>query len=204
MTNKQFTDVLVSSASGIFLGVVLFEILPEGVREIGAISTVVWFVAGILGWYILKRITHYFSEYSLAIVSALAFWSHSFLEGAVTALSFSISETVGVAVAAGMLLHLIPEFYAVVGLLKGEGISIKKSVWVDLGGIAVLFLSFGIIYLFLQGIQSDTLVPYEILSGGAFAYIGAASFLKRGRNVYTITGLLLGLGVIGLWRFLLK
>lgn len=199
-SDSKLTDILVSLAAGIFIGIVLFEIAPEGIKEIGFFSTIVWLIVGFVGWLLLKKLTNYFSKYSLAIVSALAFWFHSFLEGVVTALSFSVSQAVGLAVALGMILHLVPEFFGIVGLMKGEGVSLKKSVGVDLGGIAVLVISFLIIYFFIQGIRSESLVPLEVLSGGAFIYIGITSFSKREQDIMAIGGLLAGLLATFVWR----
>jgi len=203
MNRLPLENLLISAASGVFIGVVLIEILPEGINEIGITSTAIWFLLGVIIWSLLKRVTDFFSKNSLAIVSTLAFWFHSFLEGAITALSFSVSQSVGIAVAAGMILHLVPEFFAIVGILKGEGITVKKSVWIDVGGIVVLFTSFFLLYLFSQNIQSESLVPYEMLSGGAFTYIGSMSFLKilkRRKDKKAVVGLILGLVIVIVWR----
>lgn len=194
-------DFFVTIASGIFIGAVLFDIFPEVRAYLGISQSLLIIALGIILWVALKLITDSVTGSGFAIVSSLGFWFHSFLEGAVTALSFGIDTRIGVLVAIGMLLHLVPEFFAITAILRGEGVSVKKSVAVDFFGIAILFMSFFVIVYFVPGFTRTAASVLGALSGGAFLYIGTASFLKRARNIGNVIGLLLGLGVVFLWNF---
>ncbi len=197
-------DFFVCTASGLFIGAVVFDIFPEVSDELGQTKAFVFILIGLLIWHLLKLFTDYLSKNSLAIVSVLAFWFHSFLEGAVTALSFSFSIGTGLAVATGMILHLVPEFFAIVALMQGEGVSLKKSVLVDFGGIITLLISFTIVYFLLKEINESVLGILIAVSGGAFLYIGVVSFLKRAKNSWNIWGLLTGLLIIGIWNIFFR
>jgi zinc transporter ZupT len=193
-------DFFVTVASGIFIGAVAFDIASEVIKQLGVASGFIFISVGLIGWLILKILVDRLSRSGLAIVSALAFWFHSFLEGAVTALSFAVGIVTGLIVAAGMLLHLVPEFFAITAILKGEGVSTKRSASVDFIGIAILFVSFGLINFILHGLSAVILNQLAAVSGGAFLYIGAASFLKRPKTSLNFAGLLLGLAAAALWN----
>jgi zinc transporter ZupT len=195
-------NLLVALASGVFIGVVAFDILPEIVRELDVVAAAGLVAVGCLAWFVLKILADHFARSGLAVVSALAFWFHSLLEGTVTALSFAAGLAAGLIVVGGMLLHLFPEFFAITTVLKGEGVSTKRSVRVDIGGIAILVISFAVTRLVLSGSSTTGLAMLAAISGGAFLYIGVASFLKRPKNRTTIFGLLLGLVVVALWSVL--
>jgi len=194
----------VTVASGIFAGAVLFEILPEAARDNGWPLASALTLTGLVAWSVLKRITDYFSkQYGLAIVTAMAFWLHSGLEGTVTALSFSAGFYIGLSVAVGMFLHLLPEFLALLGILRGERVSTKGALAVQLVGVTVLLGSFGFVYRFV-GLTSDLVLPaFEAVGGGAFLYIAFSSFWKR-RSGTAVVGVAVGLVAIVLWRLIIK
>lgn len=197
-------DFFVTMAAGIFVGAVLFEIIPEVAKEISLFQSLIFLGLGVFIWSVLKAVTDLISKSGLAIVSSLAFIFHSFLEGSVTALSFSIDSRIGLIVAAGMFLHLLPEFFAIVNILQGEGVSLKKSVWVDIAGVITLIISFISIYLFLPSLDKQILSSLEAISGGAFLYIGIISFLKRAKSIWNVTGFISGTGISVLWRIVFK
>jgi len=203
MIHKLKQDIFVVIAAGIFIGAVIFDILPEVNKDLHLWPSLLLVVIGAGVWFGLKKLADAAGRSGLAVVAALAFWFHSALEGAVTALSFSASFTTGLIVAAGMVLHLVPEFFAITALLKGEGISTKRSVQVDLFSIAILIISFTGLTFWLPGFSESTLHVLASLSGGAFLYIGAASFLKRPKTIKNVVALGVGLIVAALWNFLI-
>ncbi len=204
VTRNKRKDFFAVLASGVFIGAVCFDILPEVTHELSIVSALGFVLLGFVLWLIFKVAADHFSRSGLAIVSSLAFWFHSFLEGAVTALSFAAGLATGLIVALGMLLHLVPEFFAITAVLKGEGVSAKRSVGVDIGGIAVLFASFAVMSLVIHGFSADVLDALAAISGGAFLYIGAASFLKRPKTKVNTGGLLLGLLAVAVWTAVFK
>lgn len=201
MRNRK-QDVFVVLAAGIFIGAVVFDILPEVSKDLHLWLSLTLVAIGAVVWLALKKIADAAGHSGLKVVSALAFWFHSFLEGAVTALSFSASVSAGLIVAAAMALHLVPEFFAITALLKGEGASTKRSVQVDVVGVVILLISFTGLAFWLPGFSGQTLHMLGALSGGAFLYIGAASFVKRPKTNANIGALCAGLVIAALWNLL--
>jgi len=192
-------NLFISIAAGIFIGAALFDILPELLPVFGLYQSLTLFITGFFVWFILKELTDRVSKSSFAIVSSLAFWLHSILEGTAVALSFGVSFTVGIMVAIGMLLHLIPEFLAIAAILKGEGVSTKRSVIVDLAGILFLAVSALTLTIFLKGFPHSAVQMLGGISGGSFIYIGLMSFLRRPKNAKNTLGFLIGLALVVLW-----
>lgn len=197
---KLSKDFLVTIGSGIFIGAVAFDIFPEVKEHLGYAKSLGGIFFGVAAWFLLKWLTDLVSESGFAIVSSFGFLFHSFLEGAVTAVIFGVDARLGLLVAFGMILHLVPEFFAIVAILRGEGVSLKKSVLVDLSGIAVLFLSFVFILFLLPDFARETLSLLVAVSGGAFLYIGAVSFIKRAGRWEGWLGLAFGLLFVLFWN----
>jgi len=157
-------------SAGIFIGVALFDAFPHSIEKLGKLAFV-WIGVGVLLWWLQKKILHKMKKPDTPVLVTTALWLHSLVEGLVTGLAFGISQTFGIAVAAGMILHLLPEFFAAIAILQGSGADKEKSAWVPLVGYVILFISFYITYQFLQqlGGIADIL---GAISGGAFVYVG--------------------------------
>lgn len=195
-------NIAVAVASGLFLGVATFDLIPSAARALTVPPAALWVAAGLVGWVILKRLTNRVTQAGLAVVSSLGFWLHSFLEGAAVAVSFAISPRLGLLVGLGMLLHLVPEFAAITTLLRAEGLSHVRSVAVDLVGIVVLWATAGVLALVPLG--DRVLNVLEALTAGAFIAISLMSYLSRRRTVGTALGLLAGVISAVLWRRLVS
>ena len=185
-------DVFVAAAAGIFAGAAVFEIIPESAKQLGWPTAIVFAAFGCIAWYAVARIANGFSKNAFAFAASLAIWFHSVLEGAITAVGLNIGGAVGIGIVLGMILHLFPEFFAVVAILRSEGFSFKKSVMVDVVTILVLLASFGITYYGLRQISQQALVALEAMSAGAFLYIAGHSLFKR-LGAVSFGGAILGL-----------
>ncbi|MBI5369784.1 hypothetical protein HZA85_01130 [Candidatus Uhrbacteria bacterium] len=172
------TDFLVSLAAGIFIGGAFFDVLPEASKDLGIIQTILWMLAGYLVWWAIKRILPKFKQPALPFLTALALWFHSVLEGLVTGLSFSISQTFGSLIFVAMTLHILPEFFAAMALMKGAGSTTRHSLRISIVGFILLYASLGVTLWFLPNFH--LILPVALaFSGGAFIFVGLASFWKR-------------------------
>ncbi|MBI4363331.1 MAG: hypothetical protein HY545_00580, partial [Candidatus Doudnabacteria bacterium] len=176
------------------------DVLPQARQIFELPKIAVFILLGLILWFMLKKLTDQVSKSSFAIVSSLGFVFHSFLEGSATALSFGIDKRIGLLIAVGMLAHLLPEFFAITMILRGEGVSYKKSVIVDLVGVGVLFASFAYFYFLLPDFSEQTLAQLGLVSAGAFLYIGLISYLKRVKDKTSTLGLILGLLIVLVWK----
>ena len=175
---QNLKAILPILASGIFFGAALADALPEAARELGLGQALAFLVLGFAIWWLQKATLKPWKASAQVVPLATALWFHSVLEGLVTGLSFGISETVGYLVLGGMILHLLPEFFAAVTLLKASGAGNRAAVFVTFAGYAVLFASFAATYRFLPQF-GDALPAAVALSGGAFLYIGIVSYWRR-------------------------
>jgi zinc transporter ZupT len=204
MKKSQSLDILAAIGAGIFAGAAIFEIIPDTASQLGWLVALLLSAAGFVIWYVLKLLTNKFSKNAFAITASLAIWFHSALEGAVTAVGLRLGGVIGIGIGivVGMILHLLPEFFAVVAILKSEGFSLNKSVMIDVVTIIVLLISFGVVYMFLPNLGKQGLVILESISAGAFLYIAGHSLLKRLR-LATILAVAAGMALMLLLRVVL-
>ncbi len=184
------TDLVVSLASGIFIGGALFGVFPESSGKIGMTAAALWLAGGLVGWWIAKVSLQKLKKPAMPILTAITIWIHSVLEGVVTGLAFGVSQIFGVFVFVAITLHVLPEFFAATVLMKGTGSTTKGSIATSLAGFGLLYASFAATYLLLP--DFGAVLPAALaVSGGAFIFIGLASFWKR-KSFWNFVSLLVG------------
>lgn len=187
-------DILVSFAGGIFIGGALFDVLPETTENLGLPMALSFLFAGYFGWWFIRIVLQKLKMPALPILTAAALWFHSISEGVVTGLAFAISQVFGLFILLAMTLHIFPEFFAAMTLMKGAGSTMKGSLAAVFVGFGLLYLSFGIIYFLIPNF--GVALPIAIaVSGGAFLFVGLASFWKR-RSPFNFISLLVGIAFI--------
>lgn len=188
------SDFLVSLAGGIFIGGALFDVLPEAIKNLGISTALLWLLIGYVGWWIIKLVLQKLKKPALPYLAAAALWFHSVLEGTVTGLAFGISQLFGFFILIAMTLHILPEFFAATALMKGTGLTTKSSLATTFAGFGLLYASFGITYLLIP--DFGIILPTALaLSGGAFLFVGLASFWKR-KSLANFIPLLVGIGIV--------
>ncbi len=177
---------LVAAAAGIFIGAALFDVFPF---VAGALVekrfAVMWMVFGVALWLLQKLALQALRRPALPMLIATALWFHSILEGILVGLSFGVSQVTGILVAVGMALHLLPEFFAAMALMRGAGSRVTAAALTPFVGYAVLLGSFGVTAIMLP--QLGDIFPRALaLSGGAFLFVGGASYGNHHRGVPTL------------------
>ncbi|OGL73098.1 hypothetical protein A3E39_04360 [Candidatus Uhrbacteria bacterium RIFCSPHIGHO2_12_FULL_60_25] len=191
---KAQNALVTSLAAGIFVGAALFDVFPEASARLGSTIAITWMAAGLLFWWLQKHVLRRFQKPDMPPLVASALWFHSILEGIVTGLAFGVSQTFGILVLAAMTLHLLPEFFAAVGLMRGAGSKTRTSVAVTIAGFVILYLSFGLTYVFVPQLDPTTLPALIALSGGAFLYVGCVSFWRL-RGARTLVAFMIGAAI---------
>lgn len=175
MKNKNYFAVV---SAGIFVGAALFDALPEAAELLGFWYAVLGMAGGIFLWWFQKNILHRLEKPEMPILVTTALWFHSLLEGVVTGLAFGVSRFTGFVVLTAMVLHLLPEFFAAVSLMKGSGASNRSAVFTTFTGYLVLFSSFLATFSYVPSLGA--MLPVAVaLSGGAFLYIGARVYARN-------------------------
>lgn len=196
-------------AAGALLGAAFLDILPEAVEEAEAANVLAWTLAGLLLFFLLERLLHWFHhhhEHKLAKTHPTATLVivgdtlHNFIDGVVIAGAFLISIPTGIVATLAVAAHEIPQEIGDFGLLLKYGFSRAKVLLVNfLSALATLVAA-----LLTYAIGSAESVPVAPLLGvaaGFFIYIACSDIIpeihktRQAKRVYIESGLLL-LGVV--------
>lgn len=169
---------LLPLATGIFAGATAFDIMPSAIENAGT-SAWLWALAGVLLFIAVRDGLDYIGRHGLAWAATLGLWVHSFLEGAVTASGYRASLLTGILVTAGLILHLVPEFVAVIALLGAAGVARRQAFVRTAVTWAILILGFIVTHVFLPGVSGHTLGIVLAVGAGGFIYLTYASWQER-------------------------
>ncbi|HEV8601373.1 MAG TPA: hypothetical protein VGQ87_02125 [Patescibacteria group bacterium] len=201
METKTKFNIVISLAAGIFIGGVIFDALPEASETLGITRALVYIIIGYVIWWLTKILLNQLKKPALPWLTGMALWFHSILEGAATGLAFGVSSTFGFFMLIAMTLHLLPEFFGAVALMKGAGSTVRNSLFATFIGFILLYLSFVFTYWLLPNFDGGLQIAVA-LSGGAFLYVGLVSFWKR-KSLLNFLSLIAGVVIIFLQsRFL--
>jgi zinc transporter ZupT len=196
-------------AAGVLIAVSFLKIVPASLAMNPQAPT--YLFAGYLFMHVFNRfITAYVcdkpetTEYGLGLIPLIGIGLHSFLDGVVYSISFSVNILTGALVALGMVLHEFPEGIVTYTLLVRSGFSERRS-------FLLAFLAAGLTtplgtlvsYPFVSQIGPPLLGLLLALSAGALIYVGATHLLPRAEReprrfslVALAAGVLVALGII--------
>ncbi len=188
--------LLLGFSSGAILGVVLFDILPEVVKQadeqrIALASVLVFTAAGFFAFFSLERITklHSAREHEhregqhrgeLGTVSAAGLSLHSFLDGVAIAVAFQDGTALGVVVSLAVLTHDFSDGLNTVTVVLAHGNPVRWAQrWLLVDASApVLGALVGVLTPLPQAILLFLLASFA----GSFLYIGASDLLPEARE----------------------
>lgn len=182
-------------SSGILLGVVAFDVLPE-IFEMSAAGVVdvmypmVAMVAGFLGFHVIERLilVHHSHECDYAehhhpdvgVFSSLALIGHSMMDGVAIGLGFQVSNGVGLVVAIAIISHDFCDGLNTAALMLSNGNSLKKSfIMLVLDALAPIA---GAASTMLFTLPQAALATYLGAFAGFLLYIGAADTLPEAHS----------------------
>jgi zinc and cadmium transporter len=172
-------------ASGVLISVSFLHIVPKSF-EMNA-NAPIFLLAGYLFLHLTNR---FFSGYvcdrlssvksSLGPVASLGIGFHSFVDGVVYSVTFSVSILTGALVAFGLVLHEFPEGVVTFLLLLESGLDKKKSTIYAII-VAAISTPLGTLvsYPFIGGLEKSTLGMLLAFSAGALIYVGATHLLPE-------------------------
>jgi zinc transporter ZupT len=196
-------------AAGVLIAVSFLHIIPASLAM--SSQAPMYLFAGYLFMHVFNRfITAYVcdkpetAEYALGLIPLVGIGFHSFLDGVVYSIGFSVSMLTGTLMALGMVLHEFPEGIVTYTLLVRGGFSARRS-------FILAFLAAGLTtplgtlvsYPFVSRISAPLLGQLLALSAGALIYVGATHLLPRAEQeprrfslVALAAGILVALGII--------
>lgn len=206
---RENTTYFACFAAGVLIAVSFMHIVPKSFAMTEQAPA--YLFAGYLLMHVFNRfLTAYVcdrpqtAEYALGLVPLLGIGFHSFLDGVIYSISFSVSLFTGMLVALGMVLHEFPEGIVTYALLTRSGFTERQSFLLAFLAAAITTpLGTLVSYPFINRIAPPVLGALLALSAGALIYVGATHLLPRAEREprrYSLAalaaGILVALGII--------
>lgn len=172
-----------SFAAGVLVSVSFIHIIPKSFEM--NTSAPLMLLTGFVTLYLVNRFLNAYvcheyecADLTLGIIPMLGVGLHSFLDGVVYSVTFSVSIFTGILAAIGMVLHEFPEGIVTFLLLERGGFSKNRSAWVAFLAAAISTpLGTLVSYPFIERIERSTLGALLAFSAGALVYVGASHLL---------------------------
>lgn len=196
---RRNTTYFACFAAGVLISVSFLHIIPKSFGM--NVRASLFLLAGYMFMHLFNRfVTAYVCdknpEFAIGLVPLLGIGFHSFLDGVIYSITFTVSVFTGTLAAIGMVLHEFPEGIITYLLLIRGGGSPKQSLWLSFFAAAVstplgTLISFPII----SRIDPSVLGALLSISAGALIYVGATHLLpdaERKPAKYSLVALALG------------
>lgn len=177
---------VVPVAVGVFLSLVLYELIPETLAASEYWGGVV-IVLGFVGFYILSHKLHQRYHHlesddcdrkGAAALLLVGDSIHNFADGIILGGAFLIDPTVGVATAIGLALHEIPQEIVEFGVLIRAGYTRMKALLLNFVSASTIIL--GVIAVFILSEHAGEYVwVLTALAAGNLLFLAASDLLPR-------------------------
>ncbi len=206
---RENTTYFACFAAGVLIAVSFMHIVPKSFA-MNAQAPAYLFAGYLLMHVLNKFLTAYvcdkpqMANYALGLVPLLGIGFHSFLDGVVYSISFSVDVFTGLAVALGMVLHEFPEGIVTYALLIRSGFTERRSFLLAfLAAGATTPLGTLVSYPFISQIEQSVLGALLAMSAGALIYVGATHLLPQAQReprrfslIALLAGALVAVGIV--------
>jgi zinc and cadmium transporter len=208
---KKYLLFLVSLSAGTLLGGAMLHLMPEIVEEGASENAWLWFLFGIILFFILEKIicwrhchipTSDKHPHSIGIMNLIGDALHNFLDGVIIVGAFMISIPLGIAVSIAVIAHEIPQEIADFGVLIYAGYTRKKALVLNFLISLSAFLGAIFALIMQNSIENFSKAVIPIAAGG-FIYIASADLipeLKKDNRITKSIGqlisILIGIGIM--------
>ena len=206
---RQNTTYFACFAAGVLIAVSFLLILPKSFAM--SSQAPAYLFAGYMVMHVFNRfLTAYVcdkpetADYAIGLVPLIGIGFHSFLDGVIYSISFSVDLLTGALVALGMVLHEFPEGIVTYTLLVRGGFSSRQSFgFAFLAAALTTPVGTLVSYPFISQIEAPLLGVLLAFSAGALIYVGATHLLPRAETeprrfslVALAAGVVVALGII--------
>lgn len=199
---KKNMIYFVSFAAGVLISVSFMHIAPKSF-EMNE-KAPIFLLVGFLAMHLLNRFLKLFvcsdnrcKDYAFGVIPALGIGFHSFIDGVIYSVTFSVSIFTGVLAAIGMVLHEFPEGIVTFLLLVKSGFKKKKAtLYAFLAAAITTPLGALISWPFISRLSQTMLGVLVSLSAGALIYVGATHLLpevEKNGKIHTLLALAAGI-----------
>ena len=204
--SKKLLGSLLGFAGGLMLAVVVFDLIPEALRNWSFGYTIIFCIVGIMFIaFVDKNINNeYIDEHKkMAIITALGLMLHNFQEGIIMGCGFATGTNLGIKMSLVIALHDIPEGMAVATpLMSSNENSFKIFLYTV---ITALPTALGTILGAFMGRISNNLLGANLsLASGIMLYVVCGEMLPQSNKIWegisstigVLSGLIFGLIII--------
>ena len=182
---RKNTIYFICFAAGVLISVSFLHIIPKAFSM--NINGPFYLLAGYLSLHLFNRFINAFvcdkesdAQYGIGLVPMLGIGFHSFIDGFIYSITFTVSIFTGIMAATGMVLHEFPEGIITYLLLKRGGFRERTSlVFALLAAALTTPLGMLVSYPFISKIDKPLLGALLAFSAGALVYVGATHLLPQ-------------------------
>jgi zinc transporter ZupT len=206
---RRNTTYFACFAAGVLISVSFLHIIPTAFAM--SPHAPVYLLAGYLFMHFTNRFLTAFvcdrpatADYAIGLVPMLGIGFHSFIDGVIYSVTFTVSLFTGILAAFGMVLHEFPEGIVTFLLMLRGGFSRRTAIFLAFLAAAVT-TPFGTLvsYPLVSQIEKPVLGALLSLSAGALVYVGATHLLPRAEReprrfslIALATGILVAAGIV--------
>jgi len=201
---REHTIYFVCFAAGVLISVSFLHIIPKAFSMNPAAPF--YLLGGYLGLHLFNRFINAFvcdktdpdAHYGIGLVPMFGIGLHSFIDGFIYSITFTVSIFTGLLAAAGMVLHEFPEGIITYLLLIRGGFKEKTSLLLAFLAAALTTpLGMLVSYPLISRIDPSVLGALLAFSAGALVYVGATHLLPQAETEHKRYSLLaLGAGML--------
>jgi len=197
---KKNVVYFMAFAAGVLISVSFLHLIPESI-EMNSNAPLFLFI-GFIVMYLLNRFLHVMvcrdkECKTFGIIPAIGIGFHSFVDGIIFAVTFSVSVFTGILSVIGMILHEFPEGIVTYLFLFKSGFNKRKSsLYAFLAAAITTPLGVLVSYPYISTLSDSKLGILLSLSAGALTYVGATHLLpevEHNDKKYTLIALAVGI-----------
>jgi len=190
-------------AAGVLISVSFLHIIPKSFSM--NVHAPFYLFAGYLSLHLFNRFVNAFvcdkssdEHYAIGLIPMFGIGFHSFIDGFIYSITFTVSVFTGLLAAAGMVLHEFPEGIITYLLLIRAGFTEKRSFLLAFLAAAVTTpLGMLVSYPYISQISKPFLGALLAFSAGALVYVGATHLLPQAETEHRRYSLFaLGAGIL--------
>jgi len=182
---RENSIYFVCFAAGVLISVSFLHIIPKAFAMNS--HAPVYLLAGYLSLHLFNRYINAFvcdksvdQQYAIGLIPMFGIGFHSFIDGIIYSITFTVSVFTGVLAASGMVLHEFPEGIITYLLLIRGGFSEKTAFFLAFLAAAVTTPAGMLVsYPYISAINRPLLGALLAFSAGALVYVGATHLLPQ-------------------------
>jgi len=200
---RKNTIYFICFAAGVLISVSFMHIIPKAFSMNANASF--YLFAGYISLHLFNRFINAFvcdkssdERYWIGLVPMLGIGFHSFIDGFIYSITFTVSIFTGMLAATGMVLHEFPEGIITYLLLVRAGFNMRTSLLLAFLAAALTTpLGMLVSYPYISRIDEPILGALLAFSAGALVYVGATHLLPQAETEHKKYSLFaLGAGIL--------